>query len=398
MEIAPTPNPGILRQSREPVRRATIHDETRNRSPMTSRRAGAFAVTSALLCCVTALGAQQTGPVFKSGAAEISINGRVQTQFNTTDVRSEPSTEVALRRVRLEATVRINDVVSGKVQPEFAGSRVTLRDAYVRFTLDPALQLLAGQAHRPFSPLTMASSTRMLPVERGLRIRGVEGFDEFNLVSDLGYADRDVGLQLQGEPRNAPLGLRYAAGYFNGPLRDRVSQNNSQLAARVSVAPVSGVRVGAAWSSRDFVPFGSDDDPEAEVELERGNAWEVDLEVGAYDSPGLHFAGEVATGDFDPSVDARFFGAHGWLAYRTRALSERISGVEPLVRVSYGDPDAGGDAVDAPGFAAVGGTLVTPGVNVYFGGLNRIMLNYDFWSPLEGDSHGSFKAQFQLAF
>ena len=365
---------------------------------MTSRRAGAFAVTLALLSCVTALSAQQTGPVFRSGAAEISINGRVQTQFNTTDAESEPSTELALRRVRLEATVKINDVVSGKIQPEFAGSRVSLRDAYVRFTVDPALQFLAGQAHRPFSPLTMVSSTRMLPVERGLRIRGVDGYDEFNLVSELGYADRDVGLQVIGEPRNAPLGVRYAAGFFNGPLRDEVTQNNSQLAARVSVSPVAGVRVGAAWSSRDFVPFGSDDDPEVEVDLERGHAWEVDLEVGAYDRPGLHFAGEVATGDFDPSIDARFFGAQGWLTYRTAALSERITGVEPVLRLSYGDPDSGDDAAEVPGFAAVGGTLVTPGVNVYFGGLNRIMLNYDFWSPLEGDSHGSFKAQFQLAF
>ena len=45
-----------------------------------------------------------------------------------------------------------------------------------------------------------------------------------------------------------------------------------------------------------------------------------------------------------------------------------------------------------------GGTLVTPGVNLYLGGLNRIMFNWDFWNPLTGESQNSFKTQFQLAF
>jgi hypothetical protein len=41
---------------------------------------------------------------------------------------------------------------------------------------------------------------------------------------------------------------------------------------------------------------------------------------------------------------------------------------------------------------------VTPGINLYLGGQNRVMFNYDFWNPTDGERQGSFKTQFQLAF
>ncbi len=44
------------------------------------------------------------------------------------------------------------------------------------------------------------------------------------------------------------------------------------------------------------------------------------------------------------------------------------------------------------------GTLFTPGINVYLGGLNRVMFNYDLWSPDGAGTEGSFKVQFQLGF
>ena len=62
-----------------------------------------------------------------------------------------------------------------------------------------------------------------------------------------------------------------------------------------------------------------------------------------------------------------------------------LSLLEPLVRVSYGDPDtdAGGDH----------GWLLTPGVNVHFTGRNRLALNLDYWSPDTGNAEWSFKSQ-----
>ncbi|HEX7240767.1 MAG TPA: porin [Longimicrobiaceae bacterium] len=344
----------------------------------------------ALSLAVAGGAAAQQPVVFRSNALEVSVNGRVQTQLNTTTVETEPAAEIALRRVRLEATVKVNEWVTGKIQPDFAGSRVTLKDAWVKFAFAPGLQLLAGQAHRPFGTIVQTSSARILPVERGARIRGLSGaLDHHNLIVDLGYADRDVGIQLLSDPERV---FSYAAGVFNGPARAQAAELDSyQLAARAAFRPAKRLKVGASYSGRDFVV--TEGEPEESRRLLWGNAVALDVEYGAY-APGLHLVGELSYGDYNPSVDARFLGAQGWLGYRTGALGRRLTAAEPVLRVSHGDPSANGKG-DEDG----GGTLVTPGLNFYFGPLNRIMLNYDLWLPdAGGDREGSFKAQFQVAF
>lgn len=325
--------------------------------------------------------------------AKITFGGRVQTIFNTTSADDVPVAQTELRRVRLDINLQMGDFVHGKLQPEFAGSRVTLKDAYVRLNFDPALQLWAGQAHRPFGVISPSSTARILPIERGLRIRGVqEGFDEYNLLFNLGYSDRDVGLQLRGEPKNAPLGLSYAAGLFNGPAVTRAPEEDTwQAVARVGAQPVSGVRVGVSWNRIDHVRAETGTEPLATRE---GQAWAADVELGS-DRGGLHVIGEATYGDFDPFADAKFFGAQGWVGYRTGRFSSRISAVEPVLRVSYGDPDVDGGADIGD---AHGGTLLTPGVNLWLGGLNRFALNWELWSPEDGERVHSVKALFQLAF
>lgn len=342
------------------------------------------------------LQAQSPGVVLRSGAAEVTIGGRVQTQWSTTTVDTVPSTAFELRRLRLDVVVKVNDLVSGKIQPEFApGNRVVMKDAYMRLDFSPALAVVAGQAFRPFSLITMSHSTRILPIERGVRIRGVHGWDAYNLVSELGYSERDVGLQVAGAPKGAPLGLRYQAGWFNGPARALAQDRNTyQLAARLGIEPLPHVHVAAAWSGRDFVRTSPDSATlGAVIGTHRGNAWEADVEYGSYDG-GPHLIGEATYGDFDPLAGTRFAGAQGWLAYRTHARpNAKLQAIEPVLRVSYGDAN-----VNDRGPENGGGTLVTPGVNLYLGGLNRVMFNWDFWNPLSGQAQNGFKAQFQLGF
>ncbi len=353
-----------------------------------------LAVTSAALLLVTMPAAGQ-GFVIATpdSSARITFGGRVQTIFNTTSVDDLPVAQTELRRVRFGADFQLGELVHGRIQPEFAGSRVTLKDAYVRLNFDPALQLWAGQAHRPFGTISPASTVRILPIEKGLRIRGVQdAFDEYNLLLNLGYSDRDVGLQLRGEPKNAPLGLSYAAGFFNGPAVSRAPEENTwQAVARVAARPVSAVRLGVSWSRIDHVREETDTDP---LQTREGQAWAADVELGS-DRGGLHVVGEATYGDFDPFAEAKFFGAQGWVGYRTGRFSRRIAAVEPVLRVSYGDPDVDDDADIGD---AHGGTLLTPGVNLWLGGHNRFALNWELWSPEEGERVHSVKALFQLAF
>lgn len=364
---------------------------------MSSTR-GRFSLFAALGLALAAHGpaaaqeAEEVRPVFSADAVEVEVGGRVHMQLNTTSVDGEQPSEFLLRRVRLETSARINDLVSVKLAPEFAGQRVALRDAYVRLNFSPALQVLAGNAFIPFSVVAQTSSNRALPIERGLAIRGLDDdADAYEMVSALDYADRDVGVQVMGRPKGAPLGFGYQAGVFAGPLDGEVGgQDAYQFAARATVSPARNVRLGGGWSSRDFArPLGEGVDPE----LRRGHAFGVDAELGTY-APGFHFMGEVLRGDFDPFADAEFTAAQGWLAYRTRLLGARVAHLEPVLRTSWARVDDAADGRDP------GGLLVTPGLNVYFTPLTRVLFNYDVWNPNDDgrETVRSFKAQIQVAF
>lgn len=341
-----------------------------------------------LLLLPTPLTAQ--GPAesvrLRADAIEISLGGRLQTQLNTSSVDGVAPSELIIRRARLELGVQIDDLVSGAIQPEFAGNKVSLKDAYVNLAFTRAFQLRAGHFHRPFGIFDFASSKRMPVIERGVRIRGLAAADEYALVSGLDYSDRDIGVTVHGSPSAAPLGLAYSGGVFRGPLHGDVgAQDSYQFAARATVAAAPALRVGAGWSSRDFTD-GLGDQPA----LRRGHAFEVDVEYGAF-APGFHLLAELSTGDADPFADTRFRGGQAWLAYRTAPLAARLTAIEPVLRISHSDVD--------DGVPVAGGTLVTPGVNIYFTPLTRLMLDYDVWRGGDGSPDAtSFKAMLQVAF
>jgi len=319
-------------------------------------------------------------------ALELEIGGRLHTQFNTTSVDGLPTSELFIRRARVEFSARLGERVSAALQPEFGNDQVSLKDAFVALQLTPELTLIAGKAYRPFGLLEQTSSKRILPVERGLRVRGLPAVDEYAIVSGLGYSDRDVGVQLRSTFDD---GIEVTAGMFRGPLHGNVGPNSSyQYAARVRGSVTPDVRIGAGWSNRDFAAGVGPG-----LELRRGNAFEIDVEYGSF-APGLHVLAEVASGDVNPFTNERFHGAHAWVAYRTEPIEGTDMMIEPLLRLSYADVGI----EDAPATQR-GGTLLTPGISLYLGPLNRIALNYDiWWSEGPGDDASSFKLMFQMGF
>ena len=83
--------------------------------------------------------------------------------------------------------------------------------------------------------------------------------------------------------------------------------------------------------------------------------------------------------------------AQGIVAYRVPlADGGRVSAVEPVARVSWGDP--------ARDRAADGGVLLTPGLQLHFVGRNKIAANLDVWRPAGGEAVWSFKAQTYVYF
>lgn len=323
----------------------------------------------------------------------VTLFGRMQFQWNSTSVDAEqaggpvPSSTFETRRVRIGADIRIGEWIRGAIEPEYALGNFQLRQAWMSLEADPALVLRAGQFKKPFSGIALTSSTAHPMIERGVRIRGLadalalanEGElssvrddlligEQHALLDTQGYVGYDLGAALQGRRGR----VAWAAGVFNGNGPDARDENDAKsLAARITYdldvgAPLT---LGAAWSRREL-NWPEPTDPGTRT----GDAFEADATLGGF-RQGWWLLAELSSGT-NLATGERFLGAQGVLARFFSTGARRIEGIEPMGRVSFGDPDdsVGGDA----------GVLLTPGVNLYFFGRNRLMINWDVYVP-EGD-------------
>jgi hypothetical protein len=123
--------------------------------------------------------------------------------------------------------------------------------------------------------------------------------------------------------------------------------------------------------------------------------WAADVQVGGW-RDGVLLQLTLAGGDNWKIRDAqdalaKFMAAQAVGSYFYAMSGDaRLSGVEPLVRVSMGDPDIAHDDD--------GGAVVTPGLMFYLGGKNKIGANVDIYSPQSGNTECSFKVQMFLYF
>ena len=346
--------------------------------------------------------AAQTPPV------NVDVTGRMQFQFNSTsvsEIEAGPlaATTFETRRVRLAARITVGDWIEGEIEPEYALGSLQLKNAWVSLELDPAFVIRAGQFKKPFGAIELSSSTAQPMIERGVRIRGLDDAllgastgqlsllrddpligEHYALLDRQGYSGRDLGFTLEG----AAGGLGWSAGLFNGNGADERDENDTKsLAARVtySLSTATPVRIGAAWSRRDLRW------PEPESDVTRtGDAFAIDAELGGF-RRGWWALAEVASGT-NLATEERFLGAQAVLARFIATGGARIEGIEPMARVSYGDPD---DSISDDA-----GMLLTPGVNLYFFGRNRLMFNWDVFVP-EGsqfDTQHAGRAQINLYF
>ncbi|MCL7970617.1 MAG: OprO/OprP family phosphate-selective porin, partial [marine benthic group bacterium] len=208
------------------------------------RLAGLAAVAASLALAVPAqIQAQESGDIsFKTKALEVSVGGRVQLQAGTStcsafpipdDSACEeqvPSTDLFLRRARLTFTVKINDQIDFRIQPDFNKlDKVGLKDAWGRFTFSKAFRLKGGHFKRPFDGFVLVSSTQTLTVERELAIRGIDGLlvpnvTSFTTAFDL--SDRDIGLEASGSTNNGVFS--YWAGVFTGDSDLKFQDSNTE--------------------------------------------------------------------------------------------------------------------------------------------------------------------------
>lgn len=353
------------------------------------RKATVMALASVPFMAATALAQVK----IESRAAEIEITGRVHMQWNSTSVDGPISNEFLIRRARLTAEIKVSDLVSGKVQPDYGEGELSLKDAYLRLTFDPAFRATMGQFKRPFDVFELTSSTQILVIERAGGIRGVDtcagvgGVCSFSRFTEkLEYSDRDIGVMVDGRVAER---WQYMLSVTNGTGADAEDENGEKsYTGRLEFTPIADLTIGGNVSFHDY-------ENEALASTERANAFGADVDWGNY-SEGLHVKAGVVAGDNWKSLNeegdpSTFVTAQGIVSYKVPLPEVRfLEAIEPLGRVSWGDPDDDFDDDE--------GVLLTPGVVAFFHGRNKIAINADIWSPAEGDSEVSVKVQSYLHF
>jgi len=346
---------------------------------------------------------------------QIRVSGRVQIQYNTTsvsegDVAAGESDSIAsstfeTRRVRLGVRLTVNEWITGTIEPEYALGSLSLKQAWMNLAIDPAFEVRVGQFKKPFSLIQLTSSLDLPAIERGLRIRDLADAmavadeaaggavlgtwagdqvigEEQELLEVFGYMGYELGVSAHGR-----LGaFDYDVGVFNGTAADTRDVNDTKSFAgrlRWHVPVSQPLTIGASASYREQ-PIAAAASP---VD---GTAWEADIELGEFRHAGPHLLAEATTGT-NPGVDESFLGAQLMFSFY-RPTTGRVEGLEPAVRLSWGDPDreVNDDA----------GLLVTPGFNVYLSGRTRLQLGWDVFVP-QGDrfdTHHAVRAQAQLVF
>ena len=368
-------------------------------------RSLAIALPAALLCGAAGQAHAQT--------ANVRVAGRVQVQFadaagdSTSSYRSDqfPSSSFEIRRLRIQADVRIGENVNLVIQPSFEMGTLRMRDAYLRVLLlrsaTSGLGLTLGQEKKPANRYTLTSSNTLPSIERGLRIRGLltPVIAQFNLLEENGFNEHDIGVSVDGYALSsrlvAKVGVYNGSGESNQDVNDAKSFGARLVGTVIQDAEARPVlRLGASVMSRDrpvtttatslvFAPDSS----------HRSTAWGLELEYGDF-RPGFHVIADLATGEalstaaLCPNgaafVSCRFDGPprnFGGLrpnapdsafttfrsfqviaSWRWQAADPSgtalIKIVEPALRVDMTDPNTGGS-----GDAAL---LITPVINVHF--------------------------------
>ncbi|MGQ0814165.1 MAG: porin [Gemmatimonadota bacterium] len=338
-----------------------------------------------------------------AGPVKLKLLGRTQVQFSTTSVEEEelleagrppaapiPRSMFETRRVRLGAELEYEKWLTGKLEMEFAMARLQVRDAYLNMGFKPEFQLRVGQFKKPFSLLQLTSTSIWPVIERGVRIRGLADAltlgdslaggesvlsrfqgtvlpgEEQELLEIQGFQSFDLGASAHGS-----FGaFAYHVGVFNGAGADRADDTDAKSwAGRVTYKFGKGlpITLGAGASHREFRLRSR-----PTIETRDGTAYEADLEIGAFRRNGVHLLAEVTKGSSLADPEADFFGAQAIVSYFVPLKNDdRFEGLEFAGRVSHGDPS---DMLDGDD-----GLLLTPGVNLYFYGRNRLMLNWDFY-------------------
>jgi len=409
------------------------------------RRTGGIAAAAALLACLPGTARGQAQAQYPS----VKFKGRVQAEFRTSDIHSTNAdgtpaavntvvgNEFFIRRFYLEAAGSVARGVRFKLELNATRRAVNLEDAWAEVDLGRYVTWRAGQEKKPVERQELLSSNLYPTVERGAQIAGMltpNLVSENNFLTAAGFTSHDIGTSVElhtAEHARIPVSLR--AGVWTGQGKDNPEVNNAKtFGARLQVRPAGLLSLGASFVSHDDPISVSVATPGGTTKVfaadsaTRSHAFGLDAEWGAAEPDSallstnpryrLHVIADASIGregragalsstlaglratapgvGFEPS----FRTLHVAGEYRMPLPGMgTLTGVGPVFRFDRTVPDTDND---------VSSTLVTPGLNLYFGPKAWLMFNYDIVLPGDrlnlgrgaGEPVHSFKSMFRIFF
>ena len=383
------------------------------------RRVLGVSVLAATLALAAPAQAQDSDEVkFKTGAMELTFNGRVQVQASTSSCSSfpvpddsaceeqVPATDLFLRRARLTVSAKINDQIDFRIQPDFNKiDKIGLKDAWGRFTFSKAFRLKAGHFKRPFDGFVLFSSTQTLTVEREVAIRGLDNLLAPNLTSfttAFDLSDRDIGVELNGSTNNGVF--TYWVGGFTGnsDLKFQDSNASKQFVGRGQVKLGAGpkdlkIAAAAAATDAEYTSVTQGMKSKYYYNYELFADW-GDFSDGPHAQLGFVFGDNpyrnALGNDIDLEAGEDFAKIASWQAIVSWKfpVGSGDMALEPVFRLSWADGNTDLDSNEVWAF--------TPGLQIFFYKRNKLALNYDVASPTTDvlRSENSFKARLQFYF
>jgi hypothetical protein len=284
------------------------------------------------------------------GAGILSGSAALHGRWTVTDSTDGAAHEFSVPMARIALDWRPEARLRAKLQFDVnqlfkAGrERAALRDAFVELRLHRALRIRMGQFKRPFSALENRGRRRLEIIERGPA-------NEF-LIEDLGFGDRDLGLQVESRFGKRKRYIKTALGLFNGPGKNRPEKDGNgakDVVLRVEGRPLKWMTIGANTSLKFF-------DQET-VAYVPGYSWMAGLDVTVA-RKGLFFLVEGLYGtnhdrcelSFDPAEcrgdESRLEVPRTWSVVATAAYRFPLSqawqvALEPTLKGELSRPDNG---------------------------------------------------------